>query len=251
MKRMVAACLASGVVGFLLGSAPSAMMQLNGYELSKPGSAAPGASAAAPGPGSMPSGMPSGGCPMMAARMKAMQEADEPRPKRSLTTLVRKLDLLTGDISITLTGKQAAAVNDCLRDIEKSAKMSDDDANAKRDQLMAVLDENQKARVEAIGLPRPAPSDGPGMGAEMPGMAGGMPGGPGMMGGEAAPGEDENQNPFQQDAEGKAVKSLRQRLASKAAAPKAETPKPPPAKAETPKASPAKADASKSPAAKS
>jgi len=247
MKRMVAVCLASGVVGFLLGSAPSAMMQLNGYEMTKPGSAASGAGAAAPGPG----GMPAGGCPMMAARMKAMQEADEPRPKRELTTLVRKLDLLTGDIGITLTGKQAAAVNNCLRDIEKSAKMSDDDAKAKRDQLMAVLDVNQKARVEAIGLPRPAPSDGPGMGAEMPGMAGGMPGGPGMMGGEAAPEQDEKQNPFQQDAEGKAVKSLRQRLAPKATPPKTETPKPPPAKAEIPKPPPAKADASKSPAAKS
>jgi hypothetical protein len=221
-------------------------MRLNGYELTNSALPASKASAAAPGPGPGP-GM---SCPMMAARMKEMEESSEPRPKRDLTTLVRKLDLLTGDIGITLTAAQAAAVNDRLRDVEKSAKMSDDDAKAKHDQLMAVLNENQKARLEAIGLPQPARSGGPGMGPDMPGMGGAM---PGMAAGSsgAAPKQDENQNPFQQDAEAKAVKSLRERLASKGTAPKAETPKAPPAKAETPKAPPPKADASKSPAAKS
>jgi hypothetical protein len=178
------------------------------------------------------------GCPMMAARMKEMEGSGEPRPKRDLATLVRKLDLLTGDIGITLSAEQATAVSNCLKDVEKPAEMSDDDAKAKRDQLMAVLNENQKARLEAIGLPQPARSGGPGMGPGMPGMDGGM---PGMMGGAAAPKQDEDQNPFQQDAEGKALKSLRERLASKGAAPKPEAPKAPPAKV----------DASKRPAAKS
>jgi len=151
-----------------------------------------------------------------------------PRPKRDLTTLVQKLDLLTGDIGITLTAEQAVAVNDCLKDVEKPAKMSDDQAKAKHDQLMAMLNETQKARLEAIGLPRPARGGGTGMG-------GGMSGGPpmGMMGGGAAPKQDEDRNPFQQDAEGKAVKALRDRLASKGAAPKVETPKAPPPKADT------------------
>jgi hypothetical protein len=158
-----------------------------------------------------------------------------PRPKRDLTTLVQKLDLLTGDIGITLTAEQATVVNDCLRDVEKPAKMSDDQAKAKHDQLMAMLNETQKARLDAIGLPRPARGGMPGMGGGMPGMGGGMSGGPpmGMMGGGAAPKQDEDQNPFQQDAEGKAVKALRDRLASKGAAPKVETPKAPPPKADT------------------
>jgi len=227
MKRMVSVCLASGMVGVLLGSAPYAMMRLDGYELTKSVLPPSGVSAAAPGP----DGGPATGCPMRAARMKEMEGFSGPRPKRDLTTLVQKLDLLTGDIGITLTAEQAAAINDCLMDVEKSAKMSYYDAKAKHDRLMAVLNENQKARLEAIGIPQPAGS-----------------GGPGMMGGGAAPGD---QNPFQQDAEGKAVKSLRERLASKGTSPKAETSKAPPAKAETPKAPPAKADASKSPAAKS
>ena len=244
MKRMVNVCLMSGLVGFLLGSAPYAMMQLNGYEPTKSVVPPSGVSAAAPGPG----GGPATGCPMMAARMKEMEGFGGPRPKRDLTTLVQKLDLLTGDVGIKLTAEQAAAVNDRLRDVEKSAKMSDDDAKAKHDRLMAVLNENQKARLEAIALPQPARSGGPGMGGHKPGMYPGMPGCP-MMGGGAPPTPD--QNPFQQDAEGKAVKSLRERLASKGTAPKAETPKAPPAKAETPKAPPPKADASKSPAAKS
>jgi hypothetical protein len=74
----------------------------------------------------------------------------------------------------------------------------------------------------------------------MAGMAVGMAGATG-----------ENQNPFQQAAAGKAVKSLRERLASKGTAAKAETPKAPSANADTPKPPPAKADASKSAAAKS
>jgi hypothetical protein len=81
-----------------------------------------------------------------------------------------------------------------------------------------------------------------------------------MKGGGAAPKQDEDQNPVPPDSEGKAVKSLRERLAAKSAPPKAETAKAPPAstetqkaappKAEAPKAPPAKADAAKSPAKK-
>ena len=254
--RTVNVWLASGVVGVLLGTCiPCAVMQLNGYELTKAIVLPSGVSAAA----STPGGGPGMGCPSMGGGMKGMEGmkgmpgmgmggSGEPQPKGDLATLVQKLDLLTGDIGITLTAEQAAAVNDRLRDVEKSAKMSDDDATAKHDQLMAVLNENQKARLEAIALPQPARSGGPGMGGHKPGMYPGMPGCP-MMGGGAPPTPD--QNPFQQDAEGKAVKSLRERLASKGTAPKAETPKAPPAKAETPKAPPPKADASKSPAAKS
>jgi hypothetical protein len=154
-----------------------------------------------------------------------------PRPKRDLTTLVRKIDLLTGDIALTLTAEQTVAVNDCLKDLEKPAKMSDDDAKAKHDKLLALFNDTQKARFEAIGLPRPTgrPGGAGGPGG-MPGMggAGGGPGMPGMggpggmpgMGGAGAPKQDEDQNPFQQEAEGKSLKTLRERLAPKANAAK-------------------------------
>ena len=37
-----------------------------------------------------------------------------PRPKRDLTSVVRKIELLTGDVGITLTGDQASAIIDAL-----------------------------------------------------------------------------------------------------------------------------------------
>ena len=243
-QRTINVWLASAVVGVLLGSTGSyAVMRLKGYELAKSPPPVKGGSAATLSAG--------GGMPGMSGGMGGMKGmpgmgGGGPRPKRDLTTLVQKLDLLTGDIGITLTAEQAARVNGCLKDVEKPAKMSDDQAKAKHDQLMAMLNETQKARLDAIGLPRPARGGGPGMGGGMPGMGGGM---PGMMGAGAAPKQDEDQNPFQQDAEGKAVKSLRDRLAPKGAAPKAEAPKASPPKADAPKAPPPKAD-TKSPAKK-
>jgi hypothetical protein len=223
MKRTADVCLLSGLVGIMLGSVPYAILRLNGYDLTKSDSPSSGASDKGPGSCGKP--------PMVSG----------PRPKRDLTTLVQKLDLLTGDIGITLTAEQAVAVNDCLRDVEKSAKMSDDDAKAKHDQLMAVLNENQKARLKAIELPQPG---GPGAICPMTGKP--KPAVPGTREAGTPFWEDENQNPFQQGAGGKAVKSLHERLASKVTAPEAETPKAPPTKAETPKAQPPKAETASS-----
>jgi hypothetical protein len=172
------------------------------------------------GMGAMHGGPGTAGCPMSGG-------ASGSGPKHDLTTLVQKLNLLTAG---TLTDKQAVAVNNCLRDIEKSAKMTDDDAKAKQDQLTDALDEDQKSLLDAIGL--------------APKSAGGCCGMAGMI--------TPNQNPFQEPVVGKAVKSLRERLAVNGTAAKAETPKasPPPAKAVTAKAPPAKADAPKAPPAK-
>ncbi len=256
MKGTIKICLLSVVVGILLGSGPYAMMRMDGYEFTKPGPSSSEANAATAAPASG-----GGMCSMMAARLKELEGTGEPRPKRDLAALVRKLDLLTGDIAITLTAAQAAAIKDCLKDVEKPAKMSDDDATAKQDRLLAVLNEKQKASLEAIALPKRAASGGPGKGGPMPGgpgmtssgpgMGGSMPPGPGMTSSGPAPQADEDQNPFQQDAEGKALKSLRERFASKGTAPKAEASQDPPAKPETPKAPRSNADASKGPATKS
>jgi hypothetical protein len=185
-------------------------------------------------------GMGKGG---MGMGMGGMGGMGAPQPKRDLTTLVRKIDLLTGDIAISLTSQQAAAINECLKDVEKSAKMSDDEAKAKHDKLLAIFTDAQKERFESIGLPRPAgPAGGGGMmgmggmmgkGGGMPGMGGGMMG----KGGSGGPKQDQDQNPFQQEATDKALKSLRDRLIAKGGAekPKPDAVAPKPA-AEVPKA---------------
>jgi hypothetical protein len=145
---------------------------------------------------------------------------------------VEKLDLLTG--GITLSAKQAAAINDCLKDIEKPAKMSDDDAEAKHDELMDVLFEEQKERLEAIELSQSGHGGKPGACCPLTGCPVS-----GTTDIGAAPKQDDDGNPFQQAAVGQAVQSLRKRLASKALARAAETSMVPPAKAEGPKAPPA------------
>jgi len=71
--------------------------------------------------------------------------------------------------------------------------MSDDDAQSKQEQILAVLDEAQKSHLDAIGLPR-RPRGGPGMG--------------GPVGSEPA-------NPFTQETEAKALASLCERLTPK------------------------------------
>jgi hypothetical protein len=77
-----------------------------------------------------------------------------PRPKRDLTYVVRKVALLTGEVGIGLSADQAAAFMAALKDLEKPETMTDDEAQAKHDELLALLDDDQKKQLEAIGLPR-------------------------------------------------------------------------------------------------
>ncbi len=116
-----------------------------------------------------------------------------PNPPRDLTTLVRKLDLLTGDIAIVLTAEQSALVTRELADIETADALADEDAQVKIDAVMAQLNEDQQARLDAIGLPR-GPRGGEGRG-RVPGE-----------------GVDEQANPFQQEVNAQALGRLRQRL---------------------------------------
>lgn len=116
-----------------------------------------------------------------------------PDPGRELTTLVRKLDLLTGDIAIVLTAEQAAVVTQQLADVETSEHLSEEDAQVRMEAVLAQLDESQKARLEAIGLPRvPRGGGGPGGGPE----------------GRA----EAESNLFQQQVHAEALVRLRQRL---------------------------------------
>lgn len=115
-----------------------------------------------------------------------------PRPKRDLTSVVQKVALLTGEIGLSLSADQASAFVAALNDIEQPETMTDEQAQAKHDELLALLDDEQKQQLEAIGIPRPRPSGGPG--GERP-----------------AP----DANPFSQEAGSTAIEVLRQRFAAK------------------------------------
>ncbi len=84
-----------------------------------------------------------------------------PRPKRDLTSLVRKVALLSGEIGIDLPDDQGAAFMAALKDIEKAETMSDDEAQLRHDELLALLDDEQKAQLDAVGLPRGQRPSGP------------------------------------------------------------------------------------------
>ncbi len=237
--------IGSVLVGLLMGSA----LTLGALRLSSQGElpdatagSPAGNQAASPGPGGgmmgggMGGGMMGGGMGggMMGGGMGGGMMGGGmggPNPKRDLTTLVRKLSLLTGKIQITLTAEQAASVTTALADIETSEKMSDEDAKAKYDALMALLDDDQKSTLDAIGLPRPrgpggfgGGMGGPGAGMSGPGAGmggpGGSMGGPGAgmsgpgggMGGPGGPPPQADANPFQQELNAEALKSLRQRF---------------------------------------
>ena len=191
--KTVVVWLLSGLVGILLGSTlPLAACYLTGYRiaLSRSGEIPAAAAAGAGGPPPM-GGM--GGPP-------------EPSPKRDLSNVVRKLALLTGDVGIALSEEQAASLTSCLADVEKAETMSDDDAQAKHDEILALLDEDQKSRLEAVGLPGRRPG-GPG------GMGGPGPGGPGGMPGMGGPEQAEDANPFQEESNAEALGVLRERFA--------------------------------------
>ena len=210
-KKDVAIWLTSGVVGILLGAAASAATARGmGYEVvmkAQPvpvaAASSPGANGAAPaagmpgGGGSMGSGMGGSGSGGTGGMMGMMGGGmgGQPQPKRQLTTLVRKLELLTGDIAIALTPEQTKAVQTALDELSAIEKLTDDEAKTKHEKLLALLDEKQRAQQEAIGLPFRR------------GGGGGMGGG---MGGGAPP--DPEANPFADEANANALKSLRERL---------------------------------------
>lgn len=203
--KTVVVWLAAGLIGILLGAAGSLgalrlmgarQVQLGASAASQGGDmAAPAVMSDAGGSmGGMGSGM--GGMGGGMGRGMGGGMGGGPNPKRELTTLVRKLDLLTGDIGIKLNQEQRTSLAAALADVEKAEDLSDDDAQAKHDVILALLDDTQKPQLDAVGLPRP------------PRGAGGGPGGPP----KEAPA-----NPFQDETNAKSLQNLRERFAGKKA----------------------------------
>jgi hypothetical protein len=225
--------LSSTIVGMMLGAGAAAAIATGlGYTIAKPrdvpaaplektvgmGSSPGMGSGIMGGPGAGP-GM--GGPPGMGRGGPGMS------PKGQLTTLVRKIELLTGDIKLTLTPEQSVTIATMLDELKASPTLTDDEANAKYEKLLAVLDDGQKAKQESIRLPFRGggrPGGGPGGGG--PGGPGGGPGG--GRGGNQPP----DANPFSDEENSKALSSLLSRLGgtktpeSSASAKAADAPKP-------------------------
>ena len=88
----------------------------------------------------------------------------QPSPTRELTTLVRELDLLTGDVKIELAYDQRKAVKALLDGIKSAEAIDDDTAQDMLDELNGKLTDEQKAKLEAVSLPRTRGSFGRGGG---------------------------------------------------------------------------------------
>lgn len=212
--------LMSGVVGLLLGAAGAAAGVLAmGYQITEPSvvvtdsgnSAAPaaptggGGGGMAPGPGGGgPGGGGAGGPPGGMMGMGGMGGGGRgPQPKQQLTTLVRKLELLTGDIALTLTDEQRQQLAKHLDEFAELKTLTDEEAEKHYNDLLALLDDAQKAKQEAIGLPIRRGGGGGG------GFGGGG-GGGGFGGGGSPPAPDAN--PFESETNANTLQTLRDRV---------------------------------------
>ena len=138
----------SGLTGILLGAGgAAAAVQLMGYDLMEKVSvsstdyySSDEASEDAEDAGGYSGGGGMGGGEMGMGGGMGGGGGWAPSPKRELTTLVRKIDLLTGDIALNLSDDQTAALAQILVQLDSSETMADDDAKAAQDEILAVLE---------------------------------------------------------------------------------------------------------------
>jgi len=110
-----------------------------------------GAEDAPGGGGGMP-GMGGGGMPGMGGG--GGRGGRTPSSRRGLTTLVRKLDLLTGDVAVKFSTKQASEIGELLAKATGGEKMTDEQAKTALEAVEAALSDEQKVALERVGLPR-------------------------------------------------------------------------------------------------
>ena len=86
-----------------------------------------------------------------------------PSSKMQLAQFVNKLDVLTRTpLKIELTAEQKKQIKDLLAEIETKDELSDDEAKAKLEALLKIVDE-KRATLEAAGFQWPGASGGGGM----------------------------------------------------------------------------------------
>ncbi len=162
----------------------------------------PEGEAGPPGGGGGGGGMPGmgGGMPGMGGGMPGMGGGGgggrggrgAPSSRRGLTTLVRKLDLLTGDIAVKFSTKQASEIGGLLAKAGGGEKMTDEQAKTALEAVEAALSDEQKSALEKVGLPRRRRGGG---------------GGGGGGGGQAP----QDENPFTEEDNHTALVSLLKR----------------------------------------
>jgi len=137
-----------------------------------------------------------------------------------LMMLVRKLELLTGDVAIKLSDEQTSQVHALLKEIETAETLSDEDAQQKHDALLALMEDAQKAKTEAVSIPFRRGGSG-GRGGSAGNNSGGRGGSEGNSGGgnRGASAED-NTNLFRDGSSAEAIQALIGRLGPDEAAEK-------------------------------
>lgn len=197
-QKDVAIWLMSGLVGILLGAAgAAAIVQAMGYDVVKKFVMPPGVMASMDEEGGGEGmdmgggGMGMGGGPGGGMGMGGGMGGRGPSPKRQLTSFVRKIDLLTGDIALNLSDEQTTGLVEILGRMESQESMTDEDATALNEELAALFNDDQNAKQDAVGLPFRR------------GGRGGGSGGPG--GGDE---QAEDANPFTQEQNATALQSL-------------------------------------------
>ena len=118
--------------------------------------------------------------------------------RRSLTSLVRKLELLTAGVSVKLNDEQVKAIGAVLVAVGGEEKMSDEVAKETLETIQEVLDEEQQASLDKVGLPRRR------------GGGGGFGGFGGMMGGNGNR-QPQDDNSFAEADNAKALITLLER----------------------------------------
>lgn len=183
-----------GGIGFLLGNffAPArppksaggaeAAGPMPGISMGGPPSASPGGAPGGPG-GGAPGGMMGGPAGKGGAR--------GPSAKNQLAFLITKLDLLTSTaLPLTLADDQKKAVDEQVRGLDAATELTDEDAQKRLDTLLSALANCKDALVAA--------------GYRWPGEGGFRP-------------PANTPNPFTEEANAKALKSLQERVATEPA----------------------------------
>lgn len=195
--KNISPAIAAGIICFALGvGAGSIGTVFFGKSLIKDSNEVAGAPArqgGGQGPGANNAGMRmQGGMGMGGAR--AGGGGRGPSSKTQLTTLVNKLDQLTGKpLAVSLTEEQSRKVREQLAGLSDKDELSDEDAKKKLDTILEVI-ANQKEVLESAGYRWP-----------------GQP--PAIGGGNRPPGGEVPANPFKDEQNGGRLKSLQERLA--------------------------------------